>query len=149
MQRLGVHGAVISTLDYIPAPALATEAVLPQEAGKLERAALILGETAREAGGLGLDFRYALPQPDVSGRVCRENIGRSLYAAADGGLSPCVYVNVPAETAASARRVFGNVCVQDPISIWESEDFRSFRDRLAGGQPDGLCRACPKRFMAG
>jgi MoaA/NifB/PqqE/SkfB family radical SAM enzyme len=147
MQRLGVHASVISTLDYITDPALTAEAVTPQEAGKLEKAAVILGETAAAAENLGLDFQYALPKPGVSGTKCRENISRSLYVSADGWMSPCVYVNVPAEIAAPARRVFGNVCVQDPISIWESEDFQRFRDSLARGQPDRSCQICPKRFM--
>jgi MoaA/NifB/PqqE/SkfB family radical SAM enzyme len=147
MQRLGVHASVVSTLDYIPDPALAAEAITPQEASKFEKAAVILGETAEEAESLGLDFQYNLPKPGVSGTKCHENISRSLYVSADGWVSPCVYVNVPAEIAAAARCVFGNVCVQEPMAIWESEDFHRFRDSLARGQPDQPCQICPKRFM--
>jgi MoaA/NifB/PqqE/SkfB family radical SAM enzyme len=149
MQRLGVHAAVISTLDYLAEPGLEAEAFSSQESGKLAKAAAILAETAIEARRLGLGFHYALPSPAASGTVCRENIGRSLYVSASGGISPCVYLNVPADDVDSKHRVFGNVREQDPLEIWESADFRRFRERLAKGDPDLPCQTCPKRFMEG
>jgi MoaA/NifB/PqqE/SkfB family radical SAM enzyme len=147
MQRLGVHVAVVSTLDYIAAPGLEDEAFAPRETDKLARAAAILADTAAEARRLGLGFHYALPSSAASGRTCRENIGRSLYVSADGGVSPCVYVNVPADILDSQHRVFGNVREQEPLDIWQSADFRRFRERLAQGDPDLPCQTCPKRFM--
>ncbi len=147
MQRLGVHAAVISTLDYIPEPGLEAEAFQPHETEKLARAAAVLAETAAEARRLGLEFHYELPSPGVGGTTCRENIHRSLFIAADGSVSPCVYLNVPADVVDSKRRVFGNVRTQQPLAIWESEGFRRFRDRLACSDPDLSCRTCPKRFM--
>jgi len=149
MQRLGVHAAVISTLDYIAEPGLEAEAFTPQETDKLARAAAILNETAAEARRLGLGFHYELPSPAACGTGCRENIGRSLYVSADGGISPCVYVNVPADMPDPRHRVFGNVRDQNPLEIWESADFRRFRERLATGNPDLPCQTCPKRFMEG
>lgn len=149
MQRLGVQAAVVSTLDYVAAPGLEAESFGPQETGRLERAAAILAETAAEARRLGLGFHYELPRSSASGTACRENIGRSLYVSADGGISPCVYLNVPADEIDSKHRVFGNVREQDPLEIWESADFRRFRERLAKGEPDQPCRTCPKRFMEG
>ena len=149
MQRLGVHAAIVSTLDYIAEPGLEAEAFSPPEADKLERAAAILAETAAEARRLGLGFHYELPSPAASGTACRENIGRTLYVSADGGISPCVYVNVPADIFDPKRRVFGNVREQNPLEIWESADFRRFRERLAKGDPGRPCQTCPKRFMEG
>ncbi len=149
MQRLGVHAAVVSTLDYIPEPGLAHEAFAPAETAKLAQANAILGRTAEDARGLGLDFHFELPHPDASGTSCRENISRSLYVSADGSVSPCVYVNLPATPADSRRRVFGNVRNQDPLQIWESPDFKRFRERLVCGDPDLSCRSCPKRYMTG
>jgi radical SAM protein with 4Fe4S-binding SPASM domain len=149
MQRLGVHAAVISTLDYIAEPGLEAEAFSPQESDKLAKAAAILTETAAEARRLELGFHYELPNPAACGTACREKIGRSLFVSADGGISPCVYVNVPAEIPDPRHRVFGNVREQDPLEIWESADFRRFRERLAAGTPDLPCRTCPKRFMEG
>jgi radical SAM protein with 4Fe4S-binding SPASM domain len=147
MQRLGVHAAVISTLDYIAEPGLEAEAFTPQETDKLAKAAAILSEVEVEARRLDLGFHYELPSPAAAGTACRENIGRSLYVSADGSVSPCVYVNVPVGIADPKRRVFGNVRDQDPVQIWESAEFRRFRERLAGGDPDLPCRSCPKRFM--
>jgi len=149
MQRLGVHAAVISTLDYIPEPGLETEAFTPQETEKLAQAEAVLVETAAEARRLGLGFHYELPEPRTPRTSCRENIGRCLFISADGSVSPCVYVNVPVDIADPNRRVFGNVHEQDPLAIWESDDFRRFRDRLASGDPDPPCQGCPKRFMGG
>jgi radical SAM protein with 4Fe4S-binding SPASM domain len=147
MQRLGVHAAVISTLDYIAEPGLEAEAFTPQETDKLAKAAAILSEVEVEARRLDLGFHYELPSPAAAGNACRENIGRSLYVSADGSVSPCVYVNVPVGIADPKRRVFGNVRDQDPVQIWESAEFRRFRERLACGDPDLPCRSCPKRFM--
>jgi MoaA/NifB/PqqE/SkfB family radical SAM enzyme len=147
MQRLGVHAAVISTLDYLPEPGLAADAFQPHEAEKLDRAGAVLAETAVEARRLGVGFHYELPNSGASGASCRENIQRSCFIAADGSVSPCVYLNVPAGGLDPRRRVFGNVSTQDPLAIWESEGFRRFRERLAGGDPDHSCNICPKRFM--
>jgi radical SAM protein with 4Fe4S-binding SPASM domain len=147
MQRLGVHAAVISTLDYIPEPGLAAEAFTPPEADKLAKAAALLSEVEAEARRRGLGFHFELPSPAASGTACRENIGRSLYVSADGSVSPCVYVNVPVTVPEPKRRVFGNVRDQDPVQIWESAEFRRFRERLACGDPDLPCQSCPKRFM--
>jgi MoaA/NifB/PqqE/SkfB family radical SAM enzyme len=145
--RLGVHAAVVSTLDYMTEPGCEAEAFMPHEAGKLARAAAVLSEAEAEAKRLGVDFHWSLPRPDASGTGCRENVARSLYVAADGSVAPCVYVNVPVDRLDPKRRVFGNVDETDPLEIWESEAFRRFRDGLAGGDPDLPCRTCPKRFM--
>ena len=147
MQRLGVHAAVVSTLDYIPEPGLEAEAFQPDEAEKIARAAAILADTAAEARRLDLGFHYELPSPAASGAACRENIDRSLFISADGSVSPCVYLHVPVQAVDPKRRVFGNVRETDPLQIWDSVDFRRFRERLAGGDPDLPCRSCPKRFM--
>jgi len=147
MQRLGVHAAVISTLDYLPDPGLAAEAFQPREAEKLARAAAVLAETAAEARRLGLGFHYELPSPAAEGTACRENIHRSCFIAADGAVSPCVYLNVPTDVVDPRRRIFGNVNAANPIEIWESPEFLRFRERLACGDPDPSCRTCPKRFM--
>jgi MoaA/NifB/PqqE/SkfB family radical SAM enzyme len=145
--RLGVHAAVVSTLDYIAEPGFEFEAFMPHEAEKLARAAAVLAEAEVEAKRLGVDFHWSLPRPDASGTDCRENIARSLYVAADGSVAPCVYVNVPVDRLDPNRRVFGNVNATDPLEIWESPAYRRFRDGLSCGAPDLPCRTCPKRFM--
>lgn len=147
MQRLGVHAAVVSTLDYVPEPALEGEAFQPQEAGKLAAAQSILESTAAEARRAGLGFHYELPRASAPGTGCRENIAGSLFVSADGLLSPCIYVNVPFDAPDPVRRVFGSIRSEDPLAVWHKPEFRRFRDRLALGDPDLPCRTCPKRFM--
>lgn len=147
MRRLGVHAAVVSTLDYLPSPALEHERITWADAGTWNRALSILADTGAEARQYGLDFHYALVRPDATGTTCRENITRSLFISADGSASPCVFVNIPAKTTDPVRRVFGNVMEGDPAEIWSGEEFRRFRERLAEGDPDQSCRSCPKRFM--
>jgi MoaA/NifB/PqqE/SkfB family radical SAM enzyme len=146
MQRLGVHAAVISTLDYVPSAELEPESFGRDEPEKLAAAASILQETASEIRRLGMECHWSLPDPSAPGRSCRENIARSLFVAADGSVSPCVYLNLPAGGADPRRRIFGNVLTRDPLAIWESEAFRRFREGLAAGDPHQSCLACVKRF---
>jgi MoaA/NifB/PqqE/SkfB family radical SAM enzyme len=146
MQRLGVHAAVVSTLDYLAAPQLSTEAFGPHETEKLARARDLLEQAAEETRRLGLSLHYALPDPAAPGTRCRENIDHTLFVGVDGAMSPCVFSNLPLEGDDPGRRVFGNVNDQDPLAIWESEAWRLFRESLACGRPDPRCRDCVKRF---
>ncbi|MDO9111694.1 MAG: SPASM domain-containing protein, partial [Desulfatirhabdiaceae bacterium] len=125
----------------------AAEAFMPREAGKIARAEAVLAESGAEAKRLGVDFHWLLPRPDAAGTGCRENITRSFCVAADGSVSPCVFLNVPVDRPDPKRRVFGNVNETGPLEIWASEAFRRFRDSLASGDADLQCRTCPKRFM--
>jgi MoaA/NifB/PqqE/SkfB family radical SAM enzyme len=146
MQRLGVHAAVISTLDYVPNAELKPEGFGLDEPGKLTAAASILQETASEIRRLGMECHWSLPDPSASGTSCRENIARSLFVAADGSAAPCVYLKLPAAGPDPRRRIFGNVLTLDPLVIWESEGFRQFREGLAIGNPNQSCLTCVKRF---
>jgi len=148
MQRLGIHAAVVSTLDYLPDRTLEAEAFLPGAPGKLASAQAILTETAAEAHRLGMGFDYRLPQWDRPAAGCRENIARALFVSAEGDLAPCVYTSIPALAADDRRRAFGSIGFQEPLAIWENTAFRAFREGLAHGTPDAVCRLCPKRFMA-
>jgi MoaA/NifB/PqqE/SkfB family radical SAM enzyme len=148
MRRLGIHATVVSTLDYLPDPALAEETFLPEQPEKLAAARKILAETADEADRLGVIFDYRLPRWELRGAGCSENIARSLFVSTDGDISPCVFVNIPSEAADNRRRTFGNIHSADPLAIWNKPDYRAFRERLGRGEPDPICRSCPKRFMA-
>lgn len=150
MEELDVRMAVVSTLDYIAAPSQAVLAFAPEETDKIARARAVLERAAAEAATGGREIYYALPGPravaDAGG--CRENVTRSLYVDADGALSPCVYLNVPAGEDGPRRRVFGNARDGDPWELWNGETFREFRAALANNAPDACCLACPKRFEA-
>jgi MoaA/NifB/PqqE/SkfB family radical SAM enzyme len=146
-KALGVHAAIVSTLDYIPAPGFEEEAFGIHETEKLAEAATVLRETEAEARSLDVEFHWSLPRPDAPGTGCRENIARSFYTASDGAVSPCVYVNLPTAIDHANRHVFGNVNERDVLEIWDDEKFRIFRERLACGDPAPVCRVCPKRVM--
>lgn len=146
MQRLGVDSAVISTLDYLAAPGLPGEMFSPGDSEKIARAAATLREAAAAAERLGLGFHYEFPFPAAAGNGCRENIARSLFISANGDVSPCVFVNIPAAVADANRRTFGNVHENSPLKIWESAEYRLFRHRLAHGDADLPCWNCRKRF---
>ncbi len=145
MKDLGLHGATISTLDYIADESQRSLAIAPHEQDKISRAEALLSEAAAKAHEYGLGFEYILPKAQKSG-LCRENVGRSVYIASDGGLSPCVYLNLPAAADIPRRRVFGNVLEGDAFTIWHNDAFKNFRAALASEDPDGACVDCPKRF---
>ena len=145
MQRLGVDSAVISTLDYLAASSLIGEMFSPGDEEKIEQAAATLREAAVAADCLGLGFHYEHPRPATLGNSCRENIGRSLFVSADGSISPCVFANIPAVLANPHRRIFGNIREKSPMAIWQSAEYRLFRQRLADGDPEQPCSTCRKR----
>lgn len=147
MDQLDVDMAVVSTLDYLADPGQRNLAILPQDTEKIARAAEILEKASEKAESYGRLLHFALPRKQTGG--CRENAGSCLYVDADGELSPCIYLNVPGDAPASARRVFGNTVREDPLKIWRREDYRAFRESLYGENPDPICAACPKRYEEG
>ncbi len=145
MQRLGIDSTVVSTLDYLAAPSLARETFSSGDREMIERAAAALRQAAVEVDHLGLDFHYQFPRPIALENGCRENINRSLFVSANGDVSPCVFVNLPADIADPNRRIFGNIHEKSPVEIWESDEYQIFRDRLGNQDPDIPCQNCPKR----
>ncbi|MBI5895939.1 MAG: radical SAM protein, partial [Desulfobacterales bacterium] len=109
MQRLGVHAAVVSTLDYLPAPHLATDGFACHETEKLARAKVLLQAAADEARRWGVAFHYGLPDPSAPGTRCRENPQRALFIGVDGGMSPCTRTQVPLSGDDPGRQIFGNI----------------------------------------
>lgn len=153
MEELDVHAAVVSTLDYIAAPGQEAVAfappVTPEAREKCRAAAALLAESAARARAAGRDFHYALPGPAPAPR-CRENAPRTLYVDADGEVSPCVYLNVPADFPPghpdARRETFGSVLRGDPVALWQSPAFAAYRARVATDDPPASCLACPKRY---
>ncbi len=142
---LGLHAVVVSTLDYIAVPGQETLAFAPREADKIARARELLEEAAERARALGVAFHYALPGMEPLA-VCREAIDRTLYADAEGALSPCIYVNLPTRENDPLRRVFGNAREGDAFACFQGERFAAFRAALARGEPEAPCLNCAKRF---
>ena len=151
MDELDVHAAVISTLDYIAAPgqeALAFTPPITPEAD-LRAARALLEDAAVRARAAGRGFHYALPGP-VPLPVCRENAAHTVYVDADGTLSPCVYLNVPAAVPpghpGDRRQTFGSVLDRDAWELWNDPAYADYRARLSAADPPLACRACPKRY---
>lgn len=148
MRDLGMHAAVVSTLDYIPAPEWQSEAFAPHQTERIAEARYALGEAVERAKSLGMDIYYSLPAPQAAA-ACLENPARNIYVDAEGNLSPCIYVNLPATIADPMRRVFGSCLEGDPVRQWQGEAFSAFAAALAAGRPDAPCADCPKRFAVG
>lgn len=148
MAELGIAAAVVSTLDYLPDPALGEETFASADRIQLERTAALLAETAAQVERRGGQLYYHFPQAHGEGRGCLENIARSLFVAADGAVSPCVFTNAPGAPDDPRRRVFGNISVAEPLAIWHDPQYRAFRRDLAVGRPQAPCSTCRKRFGA-
>lgn len=151
LDELDVQAAVVSTMDFIPSLQLAHEAFMPWEQEKIAHARAVLEEITAEAAARGREIYYSLPAPEPR-RTCLEHIERCLYIAADGAVSPCIYVNLPTNEEDPLRRVYGNVNDGDPLAIWNVPEYQSFRRGLRtgdAGELDENCRDCPKRYAIG
>ena len=148
MQELGVHATVVSTLDGNLVPQWRGECFGPEEREKALEAGRELEAAAAQARSLGLDFHFSLPEPEPTGR-CFEGVEHSVFIDAEGNLAPCVHLNLPTTLDDPRRRVFGSCLTEDPMAVWNSESFASFRAALAAGDPDIPCRNCLKRFSRG
>jgi MoaA/NifB/PqqE/SkfB family radical SAM enzyme len=177
MQRLGVQQAVISTLDFVAAPALAAEAILPATQEAYEAARTALEQVSQAGRAAGMNIRYWLASPPEAGGeeqacdsaaaiglpwlaarrpTCTENIQRSAFVGADGGVSPCVYAAVPVGEATHvvgegerpyARMCFGNIREAPFETIWRTRSYARFRAAHRKGELPGRCRDCPKPRM--
>jgi MoaA/NifB/PqqE/SkfB family radical SAM enzyme len=145
MERLDVPVAVVSTLDYIAAPGMETEAYAPAEREKIGSALAVLREAAGRAASSGRTIHYSLPGP-AARKECGERIGTCMFIDAEGNIAPCIYLNLPSTEDDPRRRVFGNVFQKNPMDFWNEPPYAHFRRRLAEGRPDISCRDCAKRF---
>jgi hypothetical protein len=145
MHSLDVPVAVVSTLDYIAAPGMETEAYAPHEAEKIGRARALLHKASERAAAMGRVIHYSLPG-EHGRNDCNERVQTCMYIDAEGVIAPCIYVNLPTDEHDPRRRAFGSVREQNPLEIWNAPDYARFRARLASGDPDLPCVACAKRF---
>lgn len=148
MDGLGVHAAVVSTLDGNMVPELSEACFAPHEARKIQAARTVLEAAAARACGLGLDFHYSLPGSKDTG-ACFEGAGRGVFIDAAGDMAPCVHLNLPTTLPDPRRRVFGSCLTGDPLSVWNSAPFTAFRAALSSPRPDSACGVCPKRYARG
>ncbi|WP_298067078.1 radical SAM/SPASM domain-containing protein [uncultured Mailhella sp.] len=147
MERWDVHAAVVSTMDYVPSPALAEEAFAPHEREKIEKARIVLEEAGKRVRASGRDFFASLPAEHPA-PSCRERVHRTMYVDAEGQVSPCVYLNVPTQGSQPRRTVFGEVSRENPLEIWNKPEYAAFRSSVQTAEPPQACRSCAKRFEA-
>ena len=145
MDRWDVHAAVVSTMDYIPSPALSREALAPHERDKIEAARSVLEEVGRKVRASGRDFFASLPA-ERPAPLCRERVHRTMYIDADGQISPCVYLNVPTTGDQPRRTVFGRLSDEGPLEIRNKPEYADFRNRVQTEEPPAACVSCAKRF---
>lgn len=144
MERLDVHGAVVSTMDFIAHPDLAPEAFMPHEREKIAEARTALRLVSSSPHLSSRLLHYALPA-ETPAQQCRERVQSTLYVSAEGFVSPCVYLNVPSEQA-QRRLIFGNVPQESITDIWAKPDYAAFRAAVGTSIPHAVCQNCPKRF---
>lgn len=170
---LGVEQVVVSTLDLVAGRHLADEALIP--ADDAEYAWLRRRMDAMIASGhaLGLSMHAWLAEPHTGNRAgyakdggpdlplarteCTENIHKAAVIGADGGVSPCVYAQLPLSAAvhhwvagretALAPLVFGNISRQSFAAIWRSRPYSVFRAAHRAGRPPAPCRICVRMRM--
>lgn len=137
---LNVDSIVVSTLDYLSIPEHRDLAILPTDTDKIEYARSLLERVSK----INNNIFYSLPDKNMKPQGCRENIHASLYVDAEGNVSPCVYLNVPANK--NDNLIFGNILQENIWNIWQKENYANFRQNLCTGNIPGNCLSCPKRL---
>jgi MoaA/NifB/PqqE/SkfB family radical SAM enzyme len=176
---LGISQVVISTLDFVPSPALERETLIPS--GQEEYASLRarLDGLAAVGNKSGLDIHYQIIAPHealvenslstpseldftaflpVTPSACTENIQRSVFISAGGNVSPCVFTHLPVRSPEVVGSqigrpylplIFGNVRDQSLEVIWQSKAYRAFRRSHRVGRLKGPCQHCLKPKVRG
>jgi MoaA/NifB/PqqE/SkfB family radical SAM enzyme len=156
LEGIGVDQIVVSTLDFVIAPELRDEAVVPGDSREFSIWRGQLEGVKSDAAKRGMGLHYYLVSRAAPRPVCTENVARSLFVSADGTVSPCVFTNLPVEPAPSAsprahvpytRVVFGNVNRQPLAKIWSQPDYVRFRGSFRNGSLMLPCRDCYKMFV--
>jgi radical SAM protein with 4Fe4S-binding SPASM domain len=93
------------------------------------------------ADELGVDLRLPRTRPKAHppGTPGRKRCSwpwTGAYISYEGKAMPCCMVSTP------DRINFGNMAERGVKAIWDSEEFRAFRDRLDSDNPPELCTSC-------
>jgi MoaA/NifB/PqqE/SkfB family radical SAM enzyme len=152
LEGLCVSQVVISTLDFVASGELALEVLRPGTPEEYQEMEAGLQAVAAEGEKRGLKFHYQLPYPGRTRQACPENPTRGLVVAADGGVSPCVFLNLPGWTTHFTwgqelpyqPLSFGNVNVRSLEDIWSSKDYTAFRRNFKNRKIPSFCLHCQK-----
>jgi len=152
LEGSGVSQVVISTLDFVAAGELAGEAIRPGEPEEYAEMEARLQAVAAAGEKRGLKFHYQLPNLGRRRRACPENPLRGPVVAADGGVSPCVFKNLPGGTAHFAGGQefpykplsFGNINALPLPDIWHNKAYAAFRRAFKNRRIPSFCLHCLK-----
>lgn len=156
IKDLGVSQVVLSTLDFVAAPELARESIRFMEPEEHREVTAKLGGLADHCRRRGLTIHYNLPPPRRRTPACPENVGRAVCVAADGAVTPCVFLNLPVRDATYVslagahpyrRLTFGSLQDHSLNEIWRSPSYRHFRQAHSQGPLPLPCRNCLKLGM--
>ena len=66
------------------------------------------------------------------------------FVTYDGYVHPCCYTTQNGDRTAQNERSLGNVIEHSFVEVWQSRDYREFRDKMAQGILPYQCSGCPK-----
>jgi MoaA/NifB/PqqE/SkfB family radical SAM enzyme len=150
---LGLSQVVVSTLDFVPAAELESEALRPATTGEYEDLENLLQQVVRSGARSGLPIHYHLPRLQRKRSECTENIHRGLCVASDGSVTPCVFTNLlipggrylrQGQERPYERLVFGNINQESLKDIWRKKNYRLFRRSFSRGSLLPSCEGCAK-----
>jgi MoaA/NifB/PqqE/SkfB family radical SAM enzyme len=150
----GIEQVVVSTLDFVSNKELQKESLRPQDEREYRELTSLLDKLTTAGDQAGLNIYYCLAHPGKRSKTCTENAGRALFVSADGMVSPCVYMNIPAAGIHHVtgdceipyeRLHFGNLSSHSLPAIWQSPDYSMFRDFFDKAS-NAFCSNCPKRY---
>lgn len=153
LQGSGVSQVVISTLDFVAAKELEGETLMPGNDQEYEQLNGRLAGLVERGRVSGLKIHYQLKDPSQRQLLCPEKVQRSLFVAADGRVSPCVFTNLPVKQGTYAskgrerpyrRLTFGNVKELPIPAIWRQKAYSNFRRSFFTGKLISLCQNCLK-----
>jgi len=152
LEGLGVSQVVVSTLDFVAGKELVEEAMRPRNPLEYREMEARLQTVAAEGEARGVKVHYYLPKFGAKLRRCPENPTRGVVVAADGGVSPCVFMNLPPGVSffADGREVpyqpmsFGNINIHSLGDIWKSRAYLELRSTFKNQRIPASCRYCLK-----
>ena len=153
----GVSQVVVSTLDFVPHPNLATEAVRARNEAEEAVLSGIVSEVVRDGRKRGLDIQCRLVSPHSAPGICTENVTEALFVSSRGLVSPCVFRNLPvvenqgkagSDLYSLPRLTFGDINNQSISDTWRQKDYRRFRRDHARGRGANWCGNCAKMFCS-
>jgi MoaA/NifB/PqqE/SkfB family radical SAM enzyme len=143
---LAVAEIVVSTLDHIPHPSLATQTI-PRNTPEWTQLTGQLAEVKQQLAKTGTQLIWNSSPVSATSRTCSERIDRALVIAADGGIHPCVFANLPELATGKKRKSFGTLQHDGFDKTWWSDNYIHFRNSFGGNALDELCLGCPKRLI--